>query len=721
MTPEPIPPPAPGDPPWPGRPVPLGATWDGEGTNFALWAAAAEAVELCLFDAAGTETRIPLGESTYQVWHGYVPRIGPGQRYGFRVHGRYDPGHGRRANPSKLLLDPYARAIDGDFTPEPPVFGYDGDPRGDTRDTRDSAPYVPRSVVVHDAFPWGSDRPPDTAWDDTVIYELHVRGFTRRHPGIPEPLRGTYAGLAHPAAIAHLVDLGVTAVELLPVHQFVTEPAVTRRGLTNYWGYNTIGFFAPHGAYASVPGEQVREFKAMVRALHAAGIEVILDVVYNHTAEGDEAGPTLCFRGIDNAGYYRLLADEPRRYADYTGCGNTLDVRRPYVLQMLMDSLRYWVTEMHVDGFRFDLASALARSFHDVDKLSAFFDVIHQDPVVSRVKLIAEPWDVGEGGYQVGEFPPLWTEWNGKYRDTVRSFWAGERIGVRDLGYRLTGSSDLYADDGRRPFASINFVTSHDGFTLRDLVSYRRKHNEANGEGNRDGDNENRSSNGGHEGEGADDTVVVARRRRARSQLLTLLLSTGVPMLLAGDELWRTQGGNNNAYCQDNEVSWVDWSTLDDPGTADLLALVRRLVAVRRDSPVLRQRAFFAGRAVPGGDGRKDLAWFRPDGTEMTEREWHSPDTRTLGMYLDGDGIRQRGPRGERLADESYLLVLHAGAEDAAFTLPGPPWATGYHVVVDTAYGDGVPPTGADRPAAGLDLPLAASSAVLLRTVRTSP
>jgi glycogen operon protein len=715
--------------------MPLGATWDGEGTNFALWASGAEAVELCLFDseggrheAADTERRLPLGESTYQVWHGYVPRVGPGQRYGFRVHGPYQPARGLRYNPSKLLLDPYARAVDGDFTPEPPVFGYDGDPRGDVADTRDSAPYVPRSVVVHDAFPWsapgagvpqGMEPRPNTPWDDTVIYELHVRGFTRRHPGIPEPLRGTYAGLAHAAAIEHLTDLGVTAVELLPVHQFITEPAVTRRGLANYWGYNTIGFFAPHAAYASVPGEQVREFKAMVRALHAAGIEVILDVVYNHTAEGDEAGPTLCFRGIDNAGYYRLLPDEPGRYADYTGCGNTLDVRHPYVLQMMMDSLRYWVTEMHVDGFRFDLASALARSFHDVDKLSAFFDVIHQDPVVSQVKLIAEPWDVGEGGYQVGEFPPLWTEWNGKYRDTVRSFWSGERIGVRDLGYRLTGSSDLYADDGRRPFASINFVTGHDGFTLRDLVSYGRKHNEANGEGNRDGDNENRSSNGGHEGEGADGTVVAARRRRARSLLLTLLMSTGVPMLVAGDELWRTQGGNNNAFCQDNEVSWVDWSALADETTAAQLALVRRLVALRRASPVLRQRAFFAGRPVPGGDGRKDLAWFRPDGTEMTERAWHSPDTRTLGIYLDGDGIRQRGPRGERLADESYLLVLHAGAQDATFTLPGLPWATGYQLVADTAYDDGLPPTGLDRPAGGLDLPLAPSSAVLLRAVRT--
>jgi glycogen operon protein len=698
--------------------VPLGATWDGEGTNFALWASGAEAVELCLFDAAGaagTETRVPLGESTYQVWHGYLPRVGPGQRYGFRVHGPYEPRRGRRYNPGKLLLDPYARAVDGEFVPEPPVFGYDGDPRGDVADTRDSAPYVPRSVVVHDSFPWGNDTRPDTPWDDTVIYELHVRGFTKRHPGIPEPLRGTYAGLAHPAAIEHLVGLGVTAVELLPVHQFVTEPAVTRRGLTNYWGYNTIGYFAPHAAYASAAGEQVREFKAMVRALHAAGIEVILDVVYNHTAEGDEAGPTLCFRGIDNPGYYRLLADDPRRYADYTGCGNTLDVRHPYVLQMLMDSLRYWVTEMHVDGFRFDLASALARSFHDVDKLSAFFDVVHQDPVVSRVKLIAEPWDLGEGGYQVGEFPPLWTEWNGRYRDTVRSFWAGERVGVRDLGYRLTGSSDLYADDGRRPFASINFVTSHDGFTLRDLTTYERKHNEANGEGNRDGESHNRSWNGGVEGETDDRAVTAVRRRQARNLLLTLLVSTGVPMLVAGDELGRTQRGNNNAYCQDNELSWVDWSTVD----GELAGLVRRLVALRRASPVLRQRAFFAGRPVPGGDGRKDLAWFRPDGTEMTEREWHSPDTRTLGTYLDGGGIRQRGPRGERLVDESYLLVLHAGDEDLAVTLPGLPWASAYEIVVDTACADGVPPPGADRPAAGLDLPVTARSAVLLRAVRT--
>ena len=714
--------PGPGDPPWPGRPVPLGATWDGEGTNFALWASGAEAVDLCLFDGTGAETRIPLTETTYHCWHGYLPRVGPGQRYGFRVHGPYRPRDGLRHNPHKLLLDPYARAVDGEFRPEPPVFGYAGDPRGDVADTRDSAPYVPRSVVVHDSFPWGGDTRPGTPWEDTVIYELHVRGFTRRHPGVPEQLRGTYAGLAHPAAVEHLTSLGVTAVELLPVQQFVSEPAVTGRGLTNYWGYNTIGYFAPHAAYAATPGEQVREFKAMVRTLHAAGIEVILDVVYNHTAEGDEAGPTLCFRGIDNGGYYRLLPDRPSRYADYTGCGNTLDVRHPYVLQMLMDSLRYWVTEMHVDGFRFDLASALARSFHDVDKLSAFFDVIHQDPVVSQVKLIAEPWDVGEGGYQVGEFPPLWTEWNGKYRDTVRSFWSGERIGVRDLGFRLTGSSDLYADDGRRPYASINFVTCHDGFPLRDLSTYEQRHNEANGEGNRDGEAHNRSWNAGVEGESDDPAVTELRSRQVRNMLTTLLLSTGVPMLLAGDELARTQGGNNNAFCQDNEVSWVDWSTMDKPEVADLLALTRRLVALRRSSPVLRQRGFFAGRPVPGGDGRKDLAWLRADGGEMTEREWHAPDLRTLGMYLDGGGIRHRGPHGERLTDESYLLLLHAGAEDTTFALPGTPWATAYETVVDTATPSGEPDPAAPPPTPGAPYPLLARSVALLRVTHpTAP
>ncbi len=679
-------------PAWPGRPFPLGATWDGEGTNFALWSSSADGVELCLFDAEGTETRVPLAESTYHVWHGYVPQIGPGQRYGYRVHGPYDPPCGMRYNPAKLLLDPYARAIDGTLTPEPAIFGYDGDPRSARPDRRDSSACVPRSVVTHGDFPWGVDRRPNVPWEDTVIYELHVRGFTMRHPGVPENLRGTYAGLAAPAVIEHLVNLGVTAVELLPVHHFLSEPELTCRGLTNYWGYNTIGYFAPHAGYSAAGsgGEQVREFKAMVRALHTAGIEVILDVVYNHTAEGGEWGPTLSFRGIDNRGYYRLHPDDPAGYADYTGCGNTLDVRHPYVLQMLMDSLRYWVSEMHVDGFRFDLASALARSMHDVDKLSVFFDVVHQDPVVSQVKLIAEPWDVGEGGYQVGEFPPLWTEWNGRYRDTVRDFWAGAPIGVRDLGYRLTGSSDLYAGDGRRPFASINFVTCHDGFTLRDLTSYDGKHNEANGEANRDGSSDNRSWNCGTEGETDDPGVCALRRRQARNLLTTLLLSTGVPMLLAGDETWRTQRGNNNGYCQDNEISWLDWE-FDQTGR-DLFALVRRLVALRRRSPALRQRAFFRGRPVPGGDGAKDVAWFRPDGTEMTNEDWLAPGARTLGMYLDGRGIRYRGWQVTAVPSDSFLLVLHAGHEPVCFTLPKEPWTAGYQVVVDTTYERGEPP-----------------------------
>jgi len=729
--------------PWPGKPHPLGANRDGEGTNFALWSVGAHAVQVCLFDDDGTETRIDLEDSTYHIWHGYLPQIGPGQRYGYRVHGPYDPRWGMRHNPAKLLLDPYAKAIDGDLAPHDAVLGHVDDPRRGPADRRDSAPYVPRSVVVHDLFPWGHDHRPMVPWEDTVIYELHTRGFTMRHPGIPEHLRGTYAGLAQPAVIEHLRDLGVTAVELLPVHHFVSEPELVRRGLTNYWGYNTIGYFAPHAAYSSTGGrgEQVREFKAMVRALHAAGIEVILDVVYNHTAEGAEGGPTLCFRGIDNPGYYRLAADDPAQYTDYTGCGNTLDARHPYVLQLMMDSLRYWVTEMHVDGFRFDLASALARSLHDVDMLSAFFDVIHQDPVVSQVKLIAEPWDVGPGGYQVGEFPPLWTEWNGRYRDTVRSFWAGDRIGVRDLGYRLTGSSDLYADDGRRPFASINFVTCHDGFPLRDLTTYQEKHNEANGEQNRDGTDDNRGWNCGVEGETDDPAVNVLRRRQARNLLATLLLSTGVPMLLAGDELWRTQDGNNNAYCQDNDLSYVDWTGVGDAGPVDaaladprpasaalanaaqanaaaMRSFVRRLVALRRGSPVLRQRAFFEGRPVPDGDGCKDLTWFHPDGREMSVDDWFDPSVGTIGMYLDGRGLRHRGPRGEHIVDDSYLLVLHAGPEDRMFALPAAPWAEAYDVIVDTTCEDGEPPAGQPPCPGGLDLPLTARSVVLLRVRR---
>jgi glycogen operon protein len=667
---------------WPGRPFPLGATWDGEGTNFSLFSMAAEGVDLCLFDERGHETRVPLEESTYHVWHGYLPQAGPGQRYGYRVRGPFAPAHGHRFNDHKLLVDPYARAIEGDFRLDPAVFG-SARGRDDHRTVKDSAPYVPKSVVVHDAFPWGDDHRPGHAWSDTVIYEMHVRGFTRRHPGIPEHLRGTYAGLAHPAALEHLVHLGITAVELLPVHHFVSEPHLLRRGLTNYWGYNSLGYFAPHAAYSSsgTRGEQVREFKAMVRALHAAGIEVLLDVVYNHTAEGGMDGPMLSFRGIDNMHYYRL-ADDPRFYRDYTGCGNTLDARNPHVLQLLMDSLRYWVTEMHVDGFRFDLASALARSMHDVDKLSAFFDVIQQDPVVSSVKLIAEPWDVGEGGYQVGEFPPLWTEWNGKYRDTVRDVWRGHAPGVRELAYRLSGSSDLYQDDGRRPYASINFVTAHDGFTLRDLTTYEVKRNEANGEDNRDGTEDNRSWNCGVEGPSADPEVEALRLRQAKNMLATLLLSTGVPMLTMGDELRRTQRGNNNAYCQDNDTSWVDWDVR--PDQQEVYDVARLLLSLRREHPVFRQKAFFSGRQADG-DGVKDIAWFGPDGRELNDEHWFDPSVTTLGMYLNGADIRTRGPRGEKVEDDSFLVLLHMGSEDLEVQLPREPWASSYEVVLDTA------------------------------------
>ncbi|MDQ1681012.1 MAG: isoamylase, partial [Frankiaceae bacterium] len=545
---------------WPGRPHPLGATWDGEGTNFAIYAPSAEAVDVCLFDGGDRngdgpgheqETRIALEETTTHVWHGYVPQIGPGQRYGYRVDGPFDPSRGLRWNPSKLLADPYAKAFCGAMVYNDALFGYPPGRDDTVQDHRDSAPFVPRSVVVQDEFPWGDDRRPVIPWGDTVIYEMHVKGFTARHPDVPEHLRGTYAGLAHPAAIAHLQRLGVTSVELLPTHHFVSEPFLLKKGLANYWGYNTLGFFAPHAAYSASGsrGEQVREFKSMVRALHAAGIEVILDVVYNHTAEGNELGPTLSFRGIDNRAYYLLQDNDPRHYMDFTGTGNTLNAQHPHVLQLIMDSLRYWVTEMHVDGFRFDLASALARSFHEVNKLSAFFDVIQQDPIVSQVKLIAEPWDIGPGGYQVGEFPPLWTEWNGKYRDTVRDFWRGAETGVAELGFRLSGSSDLYQDDGRRPYASINFITAHDGFTMRDLVSYNTKHNEANLEDNRDGTDDNRSWNCGVEGDTDDATVNELRARQVRNLLSTLLLSTGVPMIVAGDEMGRSQRGNNNAYC----------------------------------------------------------------------------------------------------------------------------------------------------------------------------
>ncbi|TVL94542.1 glycogen debranching enzyme GlgX [Streptomyces sp. SAJ15] len=720
---------------WPGSPQPLGARVrrgpDGSlGTNFALWAGGAEGVELCLFDDDGRETRRALTELTHEIWHGFVPGVLPGQRYGYRVRGRWDPWTGARWNPAKLLLDPYARAVDGEFGagggPLPPeVYAHVRDwPQqhvADTvRDERDSAPYVPKGVVVHDEpsdgpDEWMDDRRPKTPWADSVIYELHVRGFTRRHPDIPPELRGSYAGLAHPAALEHLTRLGVTAVELLPVHQFAHEDHLLRRGLRNYWGYNSIAYFAPHAGYAAsgTRGQQVGEFRRMVRALHAVGIEVILDVVYNHTAEAGELGPTFSLRGIDNRGYYRLQHD-PRRYADYTGCGNTLHVVQPQVLRLITDSLRYWVTEMGVDGFRFDLAAALARSMHDVDMLSPFLAVIAQDPVLRRVKLIAEPWDVGSGGYQVGAFPPLWTEWNDRYRDAVRDFWRGALPDVRDLGYRLSGSSDLYAWGGRRPYASVNFVTAHDGFTLRDLVSYERKHNEGNGEGNRDGTHDNRAWNCGAEGETDDPRVRALRRRQLRNLLTTLLLSTGVPMLVAGDEMGRTQGGNNNAYCQDNEVGWVDWTLLDDPGWRALADLTARLVALRRAHPVLRRRAFFSGRPQ-APDGLRDLAWFTAHGAEMTERDWYGPPA-AFGMYLSGRDIPQRDAHGFPVTDDSFLVLLHSGASPVRFTLPGPPWAAEYELLVDTGREEQEAAPGTRHPA-GRPLTLPGRTALLLRAL----
>ncbi|MGW0786713.1 glycogen debranching protein GlgX [Streptomyces sp. NPDC002911] len=674
--------------------MPLGARFrvgpDGvAGTNFALWAGGAEAVDLCLFDERGAETRLPLTELTHEIWHGFVPGVRAGQRYGYRVHGRWDPWTGARWNAAKLLLDPYARAVDGSFTLPVEVYGHVRDwPQqhvADTvRDDRDSAPYVPKAVVVHDDDDWAEDRRPKTPWADSVIYELHVRGFTKLHPGIPPELRGTYAGLAHPAAVSHLRRLGVTAVELLPVHQFAHEDHLLRRGLHNYWGYNSIGYFAPHAGYAAsgTAGQQVGEFKKMVHALHDAGIEVILDVVYNHTAEAGELGPMLSLRGIDNRGYYRLQPDA-RRYADYTGCGNTLHVVQPQVLRLITDSLRYWVSEMGVDGFRFDLAAALARSMHDVDMLSPFLAVIAQDPVLRRVKLIAEPWDVGDGGYQVGAFPPLWTEWNDRYRDAVRDFWRGALPDVRDVGYRLTGSSDLYSWGGRRPYASVNFITAHDGFTLRDLVTYAHKHNESNGEGNRDGTNDNRAWNCGAEGETDDPGVNALRRRQMRNLLTTLLLSTGVPMLVAGDEMGRTQGGNNNAYCQDNEVSWLDWSLLEEPRWRELTELTARVLSLRHRHPVLRRRAFFAG-TPQAPDGLRDLAWFTAQGAEMTEDDWYAPAA-TLALYLSGRDIPGRDARGEQITDDSFLAVLHADHRPCDFRLPGPPWAQAYELVLDTS------------------------------------
>jgi glycogen operon protein len=666
---------------WPGTPYPLGASWDGTGTNFALFSEVAQRVELCLFDDRGRETRLELPEVDGFVWHGYVLGVGPGQRYGYRVHGPHEPKYGHRCNPAKLLLDPYGKAVDGDLTWHESLFSYHFAAPSEIN-TVDSAPYMPKNVVINPFFDWGDDRPPRTPYNETVIYEAHVKGLTRLHPEIPKSQRGTYAGIAHPAMVDHLIELGVTAIELMPVHQFVSEHALVARGLTNYWGYNTVGFFAPHNAYSSSGqrGEQVQEFKAMVRTLHEAGIEVILDVVYNHTAEGDHLGPTLSFRGIDNAAYYRL-SDSDRRYnLDYTGCGNSLNVRHPHALQLIMDSLRYWVLEMHVDGFRFDLASALAREFHDVDRLSAFFDLVQQDPVVSQVKLIAEPWDVGEGGYQVGNFPPLWTEWNGKYRDTVRDFWRGEPV-LPEFASRLTGSSDLYADDGRRPLASINFVTCHDGFTLHDLVSYDHKHNEDNGEDNHDGTEDNRSWNHGAEGETDDPGIRALRLRQKRNLIATLFLSQGVPMISHGDELGRTQHGNNNAYCQDNELAWMPWRI-----DGDLVDFVQRVSALRGDHPVFRRRRFFEGRTHGAGlDGERDIVWLTPAGEEMTESDWNTGYARAVAVYLNGDAITEPDTRGQRVRDDSFLLLFNAHSESIVFRLPEEGFGERWEIALDTA------------------------------------
>ena len=671
-----------GSPPvkiWPGHPYPLGATYDGLGTNVSIFSEVAERVELCLFDENGVETRHDLPECTMFCWHGYLPNLGPGQRYGFRVWGPHDPANGLRCNPAKLLLDPYAKAVDGAIEWDESMYGYHFDDPDGGPNSSDSAAYLPKAVVTSPFFDWANDRQPNTPWHETVVYEVHVKGFTATFPGIPEELRGTYAGLATPQAIDYFKRLGVTAVELLPVHQFVHDERLIDLGLRNYWGYNSIGFLAPHADYSSsgTRGQQVQEFKFMVRHLHDAGIEVILDVVYNHTAEGSDLGPVLSFKGIDNAAYYRLMPDDKRHYMDYTGTGNTLNMRHPHVLQLLMDSLRYWVTEMHVDGFRFDLASALARELHDVDKLSAFFDLIQQDPVVSQVKLIAEPWDVGEGGYQVGNFPALWSEWNGKYRDTVRDYWRGEPATLGEFASRFTGSSDLYEYTGRRPNASINFITAHDGFTWADLVSYNEKHNEANGEGNQDGENHNRSWNCGAEGPTDDPDILELRARQRRNFLATLLLSQGVPMLLGGDEICRTQHGNNNGYCQDNEISWYDWESAD----LVLLEYTRWLVNFRAEHPVFRRRRWFQGRPIRG---TTDIAWFTPEGNEMSDDDWDEGRARQLGVFLNGDGIPEPDPRGDRVKDDSFMLLFNAGDKPTDFTIPSA-WGERWSVVLDTA------------------------------------
>jgi isoamylase len=677
-------------PAWPGAPYPLGATYDGSGTNFALFSSAAERVELCLFDADRVETRVELTEADAHVWHGYLPQVDPGQRYGYRVHGAYDPGAGLRCNPNKLLLDPYAKATDGQIEWGQALFGYNfGDEC--SRNDEDSADRMMLGVVINPFFDWTGDRKLGIPYNESLIYEAHVKGLTELHPDVPQGQRGTYAGLAHPAVIRHLQGLGVTAVELMPVHQFVHDSTLLQRGLRNYWGYNTIGFLAPHAEYSSVqdPGGQVQEFKAMVKTLHGAGIEVILDVVYNHTAEGNHLGPTLSFRGIDNPAYYRLVDNDRQYYLDYTGTGNSLNVGRPHSLQLIMDSLRYWVTEMHVDGFRFDLAAALAREFYDVDRLAAFFELVQQDPVISQVKLIAEPWDVGPGGYQVGNFPPQWSEWNGKYRDAVRDFWR-QQANLGEFAARIAGSADLYEHSGRRPFASINFVTAHDGFTLRDLVSYNDKHNEPNGEGGRDGESFNRSWNHGAEGPTTDPEIFAERARAQRNLLATLLLSQGVPMLLHGDETGRTQHGDNNTYAQDSEISWMHWDQVDTP----LMEFTATVARLRAEHPTFRRKRFFNGTAPRVGNEQRlnDIVWLRPDGLNMDDGDWNTHDARAIGMYLNGQGIAGKDATGNRIVDQHALVYFNGGPDRVEITLPPQEYSELWEVAIDTA-GEGVEPT----------------------------
>lgn len=703
-------------PVWPGSAYPLGSTYDGAGTNFAIFSDVADKVELCLLDLDNNEVRINLEEVDAHIWHCYLPGVQPGQRYGYRVHGPWNPDDGKRCDPSKLLVDPYARAFDGEFDGHASLFSYDitdpGNPHG--RNTEDSIDHTMKSVVVNPFFDWGNDRPPRTAYHDTVIYEAHVKGMTMTHPDIPDQLRGTYAGLAHPKIIEYLQNLGITAIELMPVHQFLQDDRLRELGLRNYWGYNSFGFFAPYNDYASnsSPGGAVAEFKGMVRSFHAAGIEVILDVVYNHTAEGNHMGPTIAFRGIDNEAYYRLVDGDKRHYMDYTGTGNSLNVRDPHSLQLLMDSLRYWVTEMHVDGFRFDLASTLARELHDVDRLATFFDLVQQDPVVSQVKLIAEPWDIGEGGYQVGNFPPLWTEWNGKYRDTVRDFWRGEPATLGEFASRLTGSSDLYANNGRRPTASINFITAHDGFTLNDLVSYNEKHNMANGEDNRDGESHNRSWNCGVEGPTDDPEILQLRSQQRRNFLTTLLLSQGTPMLAHGDEMARTQNGNNNVYCQDNELAWINWEQAEEH--ADLVSFTRRLLRIRANHPVFRRRRFLAGGPL-GTDVRdRDIAWLVPNGTLMTQDDWDFAFGKSLQVFFNGDAIAEPDIRGQKIHDDSFILMFNAHYEPIEFTLPPDHFGMKWKLLVDTTEAIGYPLEDITIEAGGT-LTVPARSTMLLR------